>query len=75
MSTRRIARLLPAAVLVMSLFAAGIYAWYYEEEKPVVLWLALVMYAVGIGYYVAVARRRRVAAAPEELAARPHAGQ
>jgi hypothetical protein len=31
------------------------------------------MYAVGLAYYFLVARRRRVAAAPEELAAR--AGQ
>jgi ethanolamine permease len=65
--------LVPGAVLVMSMFAAGIYAWYYDEEKPVVLWLAAVMYAVGLTYYFVVARRRRVAAAPEELAAR--AGQ
>jgi ethanolamine permease len=66
---------LPAAVLAMSLFAAGIYVWYYDEEKPIVLWLAAAMYAFGIVYYLAVARRRLVAAAPEELAARPHTGQ
>jgi hypothetical protein len=60
-------------VLVMSLFAAGIYAWYYNAEKPVVLWLAVVMYAVGVVYYLAFARRNRVSSAPEELAAR--AGQ
>jgi hypothetical protein len=54
----------------MSLFAAGIYAWYYQEEKPIVLWLTLAMYAVGIGYYFVFARRRLVSAAPEELAAR-----
>ncbi len=64
---------LPALVLLMSLFAAGIYAWYYHKDKPIVLWLTLVMYAAGVGYYVVVARRRLVSAAPEELAAR--AGQ
>jgi ethanolamine permease len=60
---------LPAAVLVMSLFAAGIYAWYYWEEKPIVLWLALAMYVAGGIYYLAFARRHRIGAAPEELAA------
>jgi ethanolamine permease len=60
---------LPALVLLMSLFAAGIYVWYYET-KPVVLWLTLAMYAAGVGYYLIVARRRLVSAAPEELAAR-----
>jgi ethanolamine permease len=64
--------LLPALVLVMSLFAAGIYVW---EGKPVVLWLTLVMYTVGMGYHFLFARRRLVSAAPEELAARkPLAG-
>ena len=61
---------LPALVLLMSLFAAGIYAWYYHESKPLVLWLTLAMYAVGLGYFFIVARRRLVSAAPEELAAR-----
>jgi ethanolamine permease len=61
---------LPALVLVMSLFAAGIYAWYYHADKPIVLWLTLIMYAAGLGYYVVFARRRLVSAAPEELAAR-----
>jgi ethanolamine permease len=60
---------LPALVLLMSLFAAGIYVWYYED-KPTVLWLTLAMYAAGVGYYVLFARRRLVSAAPEELAAR-----
>jgi ethanolamine permease len=60
---------LPALVFLMSLFAAGIYAWYYYE-KPIVLWLTLIMYAVGLIYYFAFARRRLVSAAPEELAAR-----
>jgi hypothetical protein len=57
------------------LFATGIYVWYHDEDKPTVLWLAAAMYAVGIAYYLAVARRRLVAAAPEELAACPHTGQ
>ena len=61
---------LPALVLVMSLFAAGIYVWYYQTEKPIVLWLTAIMYGVGLVYFFAVARRRLVAAAPEELAAR-----
>ena len=54
---------LPALVLLMSLFAAGIYAWYYQEEKPTVLWLTLGMYALGLGYFFIVARRRLVSAA------------
>ena len=61
---------LPALVLLMSLFAAGIYAWYYREKRPIVLWLTLIMYSVGLVYYVGVARWRLVSAAPEELAAR-----
>ena len=63
---------LPAAVLLMSLFAAGIYVWYYynQDDKRIVLWLAMIMYAVGVAYFFAVARRRLVSAAPEELAAR-----
>jgi ethanolamine permease len=60
---------LPALVLVLSLFAAGVYVWYYES-KPIVLWLTLAMYGAGVGYYVLVARRQLVSAAPEELAAR-----
>jgi ethanolamine permease len=60
---------LPAMVLLMSLFAAGIYAWYYYE-KPIILGLTLMMYAAGLGYYFVFARRRLESAAPEELAAR-----
>jgi ethanolamine permease len=61
---------LPALVLLLSLFAASIYVWYYQAEKPIVLWLTLLMYAGGLVYFVAFARRRLVTAAPEELAAR-----
>ncbi len=61
---------LPALVLVMSLFAAGIYAWYYHEDKPIVLWLTLIMYTLGLGYYVVFARQSIGIGAPEELAAR-----
>jgi ethanolamine permease len=61
---------LPILVLVMSLFAAGIYAHYYQDEKPEVLWLTLIMYGVGLAYHFGFARRRLVSAAPEELAAR-----
>jgi ethanolamine permease len=60
---------LPALVLVMSLFAAGIYVWYYRE-KPQVIILTLNMYALGLLYFFAFARRNLVSAAPEELAAR-----
>jgi ethanolamine permease len=60
---------LPALVLAMSLFAGGIYAWYYHD-KPIILWLTLIMYTLGLGYYLAFARRHLVSAAPEELAAR-----
>jgi ethanolamine permease len=58
---------LPALVLLMSLFAAGVYGWL---NKSVVLWLTLLLYAVGLAYYCGFARRRLIAAAPEELAAR-----
>src|SRR5262249_39322638 len=62
---------LPALVLVMSLLAAGVYGWYYfEEQKEMVLWLTLAMYALGLAYYFGYARTRLVSAAPEELAAR-----
>jgi ethanolamine permease len=61
---------LPALVLLMSLFAASIYAWYYQAKTPLVLWLALIMYAVGLIYYFVFARSRLVSAAPEALAAR-----
>jgi ethanolamine permease len=58
--------LLPALVLGMSLFAAAIYGWL---QKPIVLWMTLGMYALGMGYYFLVARTRLQSAAPEELAA------
>jgi len=58
---------LPALVLVTSLFAAAIYGW---ENNPIVLWLTLIMYGVGLAYYFGFARTRLAEAAPEELAAR-----
>src|SRR5262245_20837661 len=58
---------LPALVLVMSLFAAAVYGWL---NKPVVLWLTLILYGVGLAYYLIFARGRLISAAPEELAAR-----
>jgi ethanolamine permease len=58
---------LPALVLVMSVFAAGVYGW---EQNSIVLWLTLIMYAVGLAYYFGFARSRLASAAPEELAAR-----
>jgi ethanolamine permease len=60
---------LPALVLLLSLLAAAVYV-YYWQDKPVVLWLTLGMYAVGLAYYFGFARRRLISAAPEELAAR-----
>jgi ethanolamine permease len=58
---------LPAAVLVMSVFAGAVYGWL---NQSVVLWLTIFMYTVGLLYHVAFARRRLIGAAPEELAAR-----
>ncbi|MCI0463987.1 MAG: amino acid permease, partial [Gemmataceae bacterium] len=58
---------LPALVAAMSLMAAVVYAWL---SKPIVLWLTLALYALGLGYYFGFARRRLEKAAPEELAAR-----
>ena len=58
---------LPALVLLMSLFAAGVYG--YQNESNV-LWLTLILYAVGLTYYLGLARQRLISAAPEELAAR-----
>ncbi|MFL5244586.1 MAG: amino acid permease [Gemmataceae bacterium] len=58
---------LPALVLLMSLFAAGVYGSLNESK---VLWLTLILYAVGLAYYGGLARRRLISAAPEELAAR-----
>ena len=51
----------------MSLFAAAIYGWL---NKPIVLWLTLILYAAGLAYYLIFARGRLISAAPEELAAR-----
>jgi ethanolamine permease len=58
---------LPAAVIVMSLFSAAVYGWLNE---PAVLWLTAGMYTAGGAYYFGYARRHLEAAAPEELAAR-----
>ena len=58
---------LPAAVIVMSLFAALVYGWLNE---PVVLWLTLAMYAIGLTYFFGYARTRLATAAPEELTAK-----
>ncbi|HYT93843.1 MAG TPA: amino acid permease [Gemmataceae bacterium] len=58
---------LPAAVVIMSVFAASVYALLSE---PLVLWLTAGLYALGLGYYFAVGRNSLVTAAPEELAAR-----
>ena len=58
---------LPALVIVMSLFAALVYGWLNE---PIVLWLTLAMYAIGLTYFFGYARSRLARSAPEELTAR-----
>jgi ethanolamine permease len=68
--------LLPAAVIVMSLIAAGAYFVYSPTEvlgvasTTTVIVITLSMYAVGLAYYFLYARTRLATAAPEELAAR-----
>jgi ethanolamine permease len=57
---------LPAFVIVASVFAALVYGWL---QAPEVLWLTLIMYALGLGWYFGYARTRLVKAAPEELTA------
>jgi ethanolamine permease len=71
---------LPALVLLMTVFAAGVYGWFpptqddaADEKQRLVLLLTLAMYGVGLAYYFGYARTRLASAAPEELAAR--AGQ
>jgi ethanolamine permease len=61
-------RLLPAVVIVLSVFAAVVYSGIDHASE--VLALTAALYAVGLGYYLLWARRRLQAAAPEELAAR-----
>ncbi len=59
--------ILPALVIVMSLFAALVYGWLKDS---IVLWLTLAMYAIGLIYFFGYARSRLATAAPEELAVR-----
>ena len=59
--------LLPALVLVMSLFSAAVYGWLSE---PIVLGLTLFFYALGLLYFLLFSRTRLAHAAPEEVAAR-----
>ncbi len=59
--------LLPALVLVMSLFSAAVYGWLSE---PIVLGLTLAFYVLGLCYFLLVSRTRLARAAPEEVAAR-----
>jgi ethanolamine permease len=61
-------KVLPAVVIVLSLFAAVVYSGL--EQGAVVIALAGGLYAVGLGYYVIWGRRQLQAAAPEELGAR-----
>lgn len=57
--------LLPAAVIVMSLFSAIVYGWL---QTPLVFWLTLGMYAIGLAYFFGYARTRLVHTPPQELA-------
>jgi ethanolamine permease len=61
-----VARLLPVAVVVLSVFAACVYGGIQVK----VILPTLAIYAVAIGYFGLWARRRIQTAAPEELAAR-----
>jgi ethanolamine permease len=68
----------PALVIVMSLIAAALCVFYPTATAEgnswwsdyAVLWVTLVMYAVGLVYYFGFSRTRLASAAPEELAAR-----
>jgi ethanolamine permease len=55
---------LPALVILLSLVSVLIYGWL---QQPIVIWLTILMYGVGIGYFLLFARGRIVSAAPEEL--------
>jgi len=59
--------LIPVAVIVMSLFSAIVYGWVNE---PIVLWLTIAMYGMGLAWYLGVARTRLTENAPEEVSAR-----
>jgi ethanolamine permease len=61
-------RLLPVAVILLSVFAAFVYAGI--EHGGVVILLTLLLYAGGVGYYCCWGRHQIRAAAPEELAVR-----
>jgi ethanolamine permease len=61
-----VARVLPAAVVVLSVFAACVYGGIKVE----VILPTLALYALGIAYFAIWGRRRIRQAAPEELAVR-----
>jgi ethanolamine permease len=61
-------KILPAVVIVLSVFAALVYSGI--EHAGVVIALAVGLYSVGLGYYALWGRHRLQAAAPEELGAR-----
>ncbi len=63
-----VSRMLPALVIVLSLFAGVVYVGI--DNGGVVIVLTLVLYAVGLGYFVLKGRHHLQTAAPEELAAR-----
>jgi ethanolamine permease len=64
-----VSRLLPAVVIVLSVFAGLVYSGI--EHAGVVIALAVGLYALGLGYYALRGRHQLQAAAPEELGARP----
>jgi ethanolamine permease len=66
-------RLLPLLVIVLSVFAAVLYAGIDHGRE--VLLLAAALYALGLGYYASWARRRLQTAAPEEWTAQHAAGE
>jgi ethanolamine permease len=61
-----LARTLPAAVILLSVFCA----WVYSGINVKVIWPTAGLYALGLAYYVGWSRKRIRAAAPEELSAR-----
>jgi ethanolamine permease len=60
-----VARVLPAAVVVLSVFAA----WVYTGISSIVLPLTAALYAVGLAYFFCWSRSRIKTAAPEEQTA------
>ncbi len=66
-------RVLPAVVIVLSIFATVVYGGI--KNADVVIALSAGLYAVGLGYYLLWGRHHLQAAAPEELGARTAAAK